>query len=450
VFYRKTYLFPVTAAFAFAFWASESSAQFQGGGGRSVGGVVVEATGVIRSATVDEQNETLAAMRQSIRAAEGELAEATAMRMISLSKLQQSLAESEQSGQPIPDDMKYLAGIQRVEYVFVYPDQQDIVIAGPAEPWRLAKDGAVVGINSGLPVVTLDDLVVAFRSVETARREGLTCSIEPTPEGSQRLQKLFSTIKLRPGQDPKVFEPAMREAFGPQLIKLTGVAKDSRYARTLVAADYQMKRIAMELDKSPVRELPSYLAISNGKRHSGSTNPRWWMACNYDAMSRTEDKLAWKLAGQGIKTLTETDAIGKDGTKTRGVVEDPLAQKWADTMTEHFVELAKAQPVFGELRNCIDLSVVATLIAQERLAESADCDLSYLVGAVDTEKYRIPQTVDPQCSFVRGRAGWVVSASGGVDVNAFEVVQNQQTAPELAEVREKASTGEPTRWWWNG
>ncbi len=39
----------------------------------------------------------------------------------------------------------------------------------------------------------------------------------------------------------------MREAFGPQLIKLTGVPSDSHFAQTLVAADYQMKRIGMGL-----------------------------------------------------------------------------------------------------------------------------------------------------------------------------------------------------------
>ena len=37
----------------------------------------------------------------------------------------------------------------------------------------------------------------------------------------------------------------MREAFGPQTIQLTGVPTDSRFARTMVAADYEMKRVAM-------------------------------------------------------------------------------------------------------------------------------------------------------------------------------------------------------------
>ena len=433
-------------------FSSNASAQIGGGFGQqqAVGGVIVDTNGVIRSATVDERKETLAAMRQAIPAAAGDLAQANELRMISLSKLQAAVAESEKTGTPISDEMRYLAGLQRIEYVFVYPEQNDIVIAGPAEPWIVRDDAAVVGVNSGRPVVTLDDLVVAFRSVEAARTEGLTCSIEPTPEGRQRLQNLLKNVTMRPGQDPSGLEPAMREAFGPQLIKLTGVAKDSHYARTLVAADYQMKRIAMALEKAPIDGLPSYLNIAKGQRTSANSNPRWWMACNYEALSRTEDKLAWKLVGQGVKTLTENDVISKTGEATPANQIDPLAQKWADTMTGRYDALSQAQSVFGELRNCIDLSVVATLIVQERLAEKAGCDLSTLLGAVETEKYNIPQTVEPQCSFVRGRSGWVVTASGGVDVNAFEIVEKQVTTPELAEVRNRKPSADAIRWWWNG
>jgi len=421
-----------------------------GGGGGAVGGVIVDAKGLIRSATVEERTGTLAAMRGSIRAVQGELAEATELRMVSLAKLQAALLAAEQKGEPISNDLRYLAGLQRVQYVFVCPEQNDIVIAGPAEPWEVRDDASVVGVNSGRPMVTLDDLVVAFRSVEPARTEGITCSIEPTAEGRQRLQNLLKNAKMRPGQDPRGLEPAMREAFGPQLIKLSGVPSDSHYARTLVAADYQMKRIAMNLEPSPVEGLPGYLTMSKGQRHAANSNPRWWMACNYDSLQRSEDKLAWKLSGQGVKTLTDTDVISKSGEAVAANQIDPLAQKWADTMTDRFESLAQAQSVFGELRNCIDLSVIATLIVQEQLAERANCDLSYLTGSVDVEKYRIPEAVEPQCSFVRGRSGWVVTASGGVDVNAFEVVAEQVVDAKLAILRDEKIQTEATAWWWNG
>ena len=40
---------------------------------------------------------------------------------------------------------------------------------------------------------------------------------------------------------------------------VNGVPADSHFARVLVAADYRMKRLAMNFDPSPVNGLPSYL-----------------------------------------------------------------------------------------------------------------------------------------------------------------------------------------------
>ena len=121
-------------------------------------------------------------------------------------------------------------------------------------------------------------------------------------------------MQLRPGQSPAVYEAGMKQAFGPQQIKLTGIPASSRYACTLVAADYQMKRLAMAIEDSPVKGLPSYLQLSRNSSHTGNMNPRWWMECVYDSLTRNEAGTVWKLTGQGIKTMTEQDAIAADGT----------------------------------------------------------------------------------------------------------------------------------------
>jgi hypothetical protein len=450
--------FTVVAAlatiFASVLLAPSANAQVGFGQQRAVGGVVIDSSGVLRSATLDQRQATLKELRQAIGQPQGDLAQPAELRMISLSKLQHAMEECAANGEPLSDEMRHLAGIQRIEFVFVYPERNDIVLAGPAEPWIVRDDASVVGANSGRPVLKLDDLIVALRAVEPARTEGITCSIEPTEEGRVRLQALLKRISLRAGQNPATFEPAMREAFGPQMIKLTGVPSTSHYARTLVAADYQMKRLAMALEDSPVAGLPSYLAISRNQRHSSQSNPRWWMACNYDALSHSDDKLAWRISGQGVKTLTETDLITADGKAQPGQKADKSATLWAETMTQRFDDLSKAQSVFGELRNCFDLSVVATLIVQEQLAQRAGCDLAHLMGnsgEIELDQFAIPKSVEPQCSFVRGASGWVVTASGGVDVNAFEVVQSQQVDPTVKAIRERgAESGESQTWWWNG
>lgn len=420
---------------------------------RQVGGVVIDGAGVVRTATAEERQELANLLREGIKPLEGDLREAAALRVVSLKGLQDQIVRSFQRGKPIPEEVEYLAGLRRIEYVFVDPDSQDVLIAGPAEPWKLREDGFVVGTVTGGATMRLADLVVALRSVETARQGGISCSIEPTDEGRLRLQNLMRRIKLAPGQSPVAFEASMREAFGPQMIHLTGIPTDSRFARILVAADFEMKRVAMGLTESPVPGLPSYLQMSRNSQQASNQNPRWWMACNYDALARSEDGLAWKLSGQGVKTLTEQDIVARDGSVQGAGTVDKLAETWAKKMTESFADLAREMPVFGDLQNLMDMTVIATLIVQERLAEQAGLDLAVLASehpAVELASYEIPRAVDPQCSFIRGRSGWVVTASGGVEINGFEVVENQVIRPEVSEARSLAlSAATNDRWWWN-
>jgi len=56
-------------------------------------------------------------------------------------------------------------------------------LAGPGEGWKFDQDGNAVGVTTGLPAVRLDDLLVALRTVEAARTEGISVSIDPTADG---------------------------------------------------------------------------------------------------------------------------------------------------------------------------------------------------------------------------------------------------------------------------
>ena len=114
-------------------------------------------------------------------------------------------------------------------------------------------------------------------------------------------------------------EERMKNAFGPQKISAAGAPPTSHFARVLVAADYRMKRLAMNLDRSPVAGMPSYVElIRNTRQLAGNTNPRDWLACNYQPVAKADDGLAWELRGQGVKCLTEDDIVAQDGTVRNG------------------------------------------------------------------------------------------------------------------------------------
>lgn len=414
-----------------------------------VGGVSVDAQGTLRSASTRERQGQLAALRDAVKKPEGDIASKTELRMISLAKLQAEVARVTSAGETLSEDVLYLAGLQRVQYIFVYPEQNDIVLAGPAEAWVVRDDATVVGESTGRPVIHLEDLITALRATNTTRKAPMSVSIDPTAEGELRLRNLLSRMNSR--FNPAQAEPAIKKAFGPQVVSLTAVPTDSRMANTLVAADYRMKRLAMDLESSPVAGLPSYMQMI---KNSGAqqTQPRWWMASDYDAILHSDDMLAWKLTGTGIKAMTEEEIVAMDGSRKQTGKANKVAEKWANLFTEKFNELCSHNAAFGDLRNVMDLNIAATVIAAHDLEGVAGCDFGFLRGASGSMKmpsWRTPKTIAPECSFVRGNAGWTVSASGGVELNPWKIVGTQAKADSaVASVHAKARpTG--ASWWWN-
>ncbi len=413
---------------------------------RQVGGVLVDVDGVLSNIDRTNRKELAELRRKVLARVPVAMSETTELRMISLRALDTAVADLVKENQPLPDEIRYLAGLQRVQYVFVDPDNRDIVIAGPAEGWKVDDLGNVVGATTGRPVIQLDDLVVALRSADQARNGGISCSIDPTAEGMQRLQQYLSTKRTigNPSQTLREYE----QSLGPQQISVTGVPGTSRFANVLVAADYRMKRLAMKMDEPPVPGLPSYLDMA---RPGGAMTPRWWLSPNYEALYRDAEGLAWELRGIGVQCLTAEDTFGAAGQRTSTGQASPLAQKWADNMTARYEALAAKEPIFAELQNCIDLAVVSALILKEDLCGRAGCELSTLTGEkpYHVAQFNVPKQVHSQATAVKKGRNWVITASGGVMIQPWEMIQTAKASETVASLRSKAFEARTKSWWWN-
>ena len=410
----------------------------------AVGGVSINAKGILTQPSKQASRELVASMKEMVELPEGELKEKTDLRRISLRKLSEIIGEAEANNFELPADVRYLAGLQRVQYVFVYPEKNDIVIAGPGDGWMVTEAGDVVGKTNGLPILQLEDLLIALRTSEQARRLGISCSIDPTEKGMRAMR----AVAKRQGNFHPSILPKMEHAMGAQQIKLTGVPTDSHFARVLVAADYRMKRIAMQLERSPLRQLPSYLQMmQHSKVKIRNMMPRWWMACDYEPMGRTADGLGWELRGPGVKVMTEMDFVAADGSRQGTGKASGLAQKWADTMTDNYEELSKTSPVFGQLRNLMDLSVIAAVIDKHRLAEKANCDLSALTKSdLVLGSWNTPKTVSTQCSVTKRGREYLVTASGGVQIESWQVADKSKVDEKVTSVYTKAVKTNDN-WW---
>lgn len=423
----------------------------------AVGGVSINPAGVLANAERDNLNKLRDLRAKALAAVPGDLREPAELRKISLRGLAAAIAQCQEQQKPLPDDVLLLAGLQRVQYVFLYPEQGDIVLAGYGEGWKVNNAGEIVGATTGRAVLLLDDLLVSLRSAMTAAQGGISCSIDPTPEGLRRYQEAMK-YQQTIGPDPQATLRGIEETIGPQVITVTGVPATSHFARVLVAADYRMKRLAMNFDPAPIAGLPSYLQmVKPGGRQAAL--PRWWLATNYQPMLTDADGLAWELRGPGVKAMTEEDFLLANGDRVHSGKASPTAQKWANNMTAKYDELSKRDPIFGELRNCMDLAIVSALIFKENLAARASCDLSTLLSsdgpAVDV--FPAPKQVDTRASFIQKGDNYVISASGGVLIHSWGVADNKERSESLAPIRAKAAPvaeknaagSRPGSWWWN-
>jgi hypothetical protein len=419
-------------------------AQFVGGFGiQAVGGISIDAEGIVRNLD-PAALESLAAER---RAALGdETGTAGELRKVSLARIVAALEESAGNKTPLPADVLFLGGLERVTHVFVDPDGHDIILAGPADKLSIDATGTVVGAKSRRPLLQLEDLVVALRAIDAARQGGILCSIDPTPAGIAKLQAFLS--RQRTIGNPQQTFRGMEEAVGPQVVTVGGVPGDSRFARVLVAADYRMKRIGMGLEKSGVDGLPSYLSMVPAGGRAAAL-PRFWLEADYDPIARDPDELAWRLGGRRMKCLTESDIAGKEGVQRGAAGQDTIAARWCEAMTDRYDSLAAKQPVFAELVNCVDLAVVAALIQGRQLDKRAGLDLSIVLDAerLPLPKYDVPASVPTVASGIKKGRNWVLSASGGVQFQPWQFAAATEEDPALDASRQTALAARPDAGW---
>ncbi|MBS0261751.1 MAG: DUF1598 domain-containing protein, partial [Planctomycetes bacterium] len=380
----------------------------------------------------------------------------SALRKVSLPRLEAALAKMLQDKQAVSDEINYLAGLQRIDYVFVYPDEHDLVIAGPAEGFAAVGGARTAGLTTGQPALRLEDWLVAFRA---AARGNLTmrCSIDPQPEN---LAKFAAFVKeIQGGALPDEAAAQYRqlaEILGPQTVSLSGVPSDSQFAELLVEADIRMKHIAIGLNKPAVKGFRSHLAMVGA---GGNSLQRWWFTPLYDALIRSDDGLAFEFRGQRVQLLAEDELVSASGQRSSAPFRRVTTQKFAVQFTEKFPELAKAIPVFAELQGAFDWAVLAALLQKERLSERVDWSSELFLNAdrVPLSRHNVPRQV-PSVSNYRmlGKGVLVMQVTGGVVVNAWDVVQNehfaQDSAGKVAASRRSASQSagaQETRWWWD-
>jgi hypothetical protein len=427
--------------------------------GNSAGGILVDAKGVVRPMFHVEASGRLDRKRRAELAGRllpTDLNRYSKLRKVSLVRLEATCARYLADQEHVPQELNFLAGLQRIDYVFVYPDEKDLVIAGPAEGYVVDDGGRAMGITNGQPALRLEDLLVALRSIERDRG-AIRCSIDPN---QANLAKFTSFVADNRGGATLEAATAqyqqMAEVLGMQDVSVSGVPADSRFAELLVEADVRMKYIAIGLSKPPVKGFKSHLAMVGAGANSMQ---RWWFTPLYDAFVRSEDGLGFEFNGQRVQLLSEDELVSASGQRMSSAFTRVTTQKYSTQFTERFPELARVIPAFAELQGLFDLSVLAALLKKERLPAKVGWTMPLFLDdkRATISRHNVPRQTPSVSNFkMLGKGVMVMQVTGGVLLNPWELTGHgefqRDAGGKLHSAQQAAVPAkdlENDRWWWD-
>jgi hypothetical protein len=368
-------------------------------------------------------------------------------------------------GRGIDDTMQHLAGITRLQFVFCYPETGDIVIAGPAEGWGKSPAGRMQGLESGRPVLELQDLAVALRAFPPGtenKKPFIYCSIDPTPEGLSRMHQFLHELggrigdpRQNPGQEQFIAN-GLRERLGMQVITVGGISPKTHFAQVMVEADYRMKLIGIGLEVPPVH-LTSYVDRARPSQVASNALQRWYFVPNYQCVRVSEDALAMEMVGEGVKLVGEDEVVAKDGRRGKSVRFNQASDSFVKAFTKVYPKLAEAAPVYAQLRNCIDLAVAAAFIQQQDYYDLAKWKPEVLgeENSYAVETLNPPQQVESAVNSLWRGNTLITPIGGGVQMRPTEAIapnnllEDDDSKVKAARASIELSKLGPEQWWWD-
>lgn len=433
-----------------------------GGGGNNianpVAGIDVDAAGVLKVRQFDPRlaKQRLAAARNK---GDADVMRPVDLRKVSLNRLEAAIAARVAAGESIDQEMQALAGLTAVEYVFFYPETNDIVIAGPAEGFFADPTDRLIGMETGRPVVLLEDLVTALRAYAPGGNgtSVISVSIDPTAEGLQRMNQFLTSVRgrVRPS-DARLLASRLKQNLGLQKVTFRGIPTSTHFARVLVEADYRMKLIGIGLERLPVR-LMSYVDRANPNTVSANAMERWYFQPNYDGIAVSEDGLAMKIKERGVQLVGANERVSQGGTRVASGRVNKASQAFCKDFTDKFTQIAGQVRIYAELRQLIDVAIAAAYIQQQDFYGQAQWGMPVLMdeSKVSVETYIAPSQVETAVNAIWKGNTLMTPLGGGVNLQPKMALSRDRVIVDSDgnNNRVKQSAGPSNladgQWWWD-
>ncbi|MCA9237876.1 MAG: DUF1598 domain-containing protein, partial [Planctomycetales bacterium] len=383
------------------------------------------------------------------------------LRFVSLPRLERAIAARQAQHEPLDPAMLTLAGLQRVEFVAVYPETGDLILAGPAGDWR-SQRGALVSAETGQPVVRLDDWLTLLRRRAAEGATPFGCAIVPRQEALAATQEYLARTSSEPlkagGRGQWLAD--LRDALGEQDVEFYHLESSTRVARLILAADYHMKLIGMGLAKG-VPGVPSYLdtvRLGPDGQPPAMSVIRWWFSMPVSRVEASADGRVFALPEHCVEVLSENELLAARGERIHTGESDELTSGFARAFTEHFGDLAAKYQVYGELERVFELALAMAVIEQEGLLQQVDWQPEHLLNA---ERLRLPRVTTPSTvetvvnHRVIARRHVIAGVSGGVWIDPRKqaemtaMAETDRAVQVTAGAQAAAANAAEPVWWWD-
>jgi len=425
------------------------------GGGGFPGGILIDGEGVIQQSK--KSAKLTSRMRRELKSASNEFLsqdvnQSSDLRVVSLRRISATIAKRLDAKEAIGPELLHLAGLTRVDWIIVDPEQHDLLLAGPAEGFAPMPDGRVVAVETGRPVLRLEDLVVLLRNA--AGGGVLGCSFDPDPARLVQVRQVLqqNTTARSFAHARQGFQQA-GSVLGNWQVSVFGVNGTSSVALGFVEADYQLKRTSLGFDNPGVRGFRSHLALL---RPGANMMSRWWFVPRYDAVERDADGEVFHLLGPRIQLRAQEEIVDSNGNRSDAPTTQRSTKLFAQQFNKNVDQIAEKVPAFSHLQNLIDLAVVSSVyrnaVGSQRFELDADCLLAD--ARMKPTEYDVPREVPSMVNVRSGSSRTVLGLiAGGVTVVPQRIVQGASPAVDSeADLKVDAirSAGmELERWWWD-
>jgi len=359
---------------------------------------------------------------------------------ISLDRYFETLQAIVEKEGPVPEKINNLYGLSWLEGFLYDESLQEIILIGKTIKER--------------PVFHAEDLIVNFHNV-TDSICAPYCSLDPYPENVLRFKEQMN--KMLTEGDIQTFDS---HVIGGQKIVTGGVPRNSGHAKTMVFADYDLKKISQGLLE--IKEIRSCLDISESLSDEINRNTfsRFWLCI--DSIDDMKRPLPSFVQSNGLVlidkcpviVLTEEQVADEKGRLSDDkAAKNIISETFAAECSEKYSLLASENNLFAGLENLFRLQACLRAIAEAGMLQNSEKLKTIInnmtVNTEDSMPESLPGLVNYTITETKNQRRFFVVA-GGVDQYLKIMPTNFRKKTSLSrlarEIKKTRPSGDAVYW----